>query len=104
MIYYFIIRILVHKHTTMTMNNEKEMSELSLKKFTERNFEAPSRCRNIDQIRFYISELCSKIKEYEQRFNDVPGWAYVLLAQYNHAQNKLVYLHFRDNYSLKRSR
>lgn len=81
--------------------NNKELVESDLKKFAEMNFEAPGRCRNIDQIRFYISELCIKIKDYEQRFNDVPGWAYTLLAQYSSQQNRLVYLDFKDTYSIK---
>ncbi len=85
----------------MNSISSKKSVESDLRNFAERNFEAPGRCRNIDQIRFYISELCAKIKEYEQRFNDVPAWAYTLLAQYNTAQNRLVYMHFRDTYSMK---
>ncbi len=73
--------------------------ESELKKFTNLNFETPSNCRNIDQIRFYVSELCRKIEEYERQFNYVPNWAYVLLAQYNNAQNILLYHDFKESYS-----
>jgi len=72
--------------------------ESDLKKFTERNFESPNKCKNADQIRFYVRELCSKIEEYESRFNYVPNWAYSLLAQYNQVQNNMVYLEFRNTY------
>ena len=44
---------------------EKTKLEISLKEFTQRNFEKPQKCRNLDQIRFYIRELCLKIEEYE---------------------------------------
>ncbi|HCM75928.1 MAG TPA: hypothetical protein DIS90_06075 [Cytophagales bacterium] len=72
--------------------------ESDLKKFTERNFESPRKCRNPDQIRFYVSELCSKIEEYQNRFNYVPNWAYSLLAQYNQVQNEMVYVDFVKTY------
>ena len=77
---------------------EKKKLEMDLKDFAKRNFESPSDCRNISQIRFYIRELCIKIEEYEHRFNFVPCWAYALLAQYNMAQNKMIHVEFRNAY------
>jgi hypothetical protein len=77
---------------------EKERLDQELKKFTNRNFERPSECRNLEQIRFYVRELCTKIEDYERRFNYVPNWAYSLLTQYNHAQNQLIYIEFRNTY------
>jgi hypothetical protein len=68
---------------------EKRRIELELKAFTSKNFERPSECRNLDQIRFYVRELCIKIEELEDRFNYVPQWAYSLLAQYNSRQNAM---------------
>lgn len=78
---------------------EKKILEMDLKKFTSRNFEKPSDCRNIDQIRFYVSELCSKIEEYELRFNYVPQWAYTLLAQYNMVHNSMLHQDFKNAYA-----
>lgn len=78
---------------------EKKKIEMDLMNFTSRNFEAPSNCRNIDQIRFYVRELCSKIEELERRFNYVPAQAYNLLAQYNRVQNQMIYVQFAENYS-----
>lgn len=78
---------------------EKKKIENDLIKFTSRNFETPSKCRNIDQIRFYVSELCLKIEEYEKRFNYVPIQAYTLLAQYNHIQNRMISVRFAERYS-----
>ncbi len=78
---------------------EKRKLEIELRNFTSRNFERPSDCRNLDQIRFYVSELCTKISEYESRFNYVPAWAYSLLAQYNIAQNSLLLTEFRNAYA-----
>jgi len=71
---------------------------MDLRNFAERNFESPSNCRNIDQIRFYVRELCLKIEEYENRFNFVPGSAYSLLTQYNLVQNNLIQVEFRKAY------
>ncbi len=78
---------------------EKRKLEADLKNFTTRNFERPGDCRNLDQIRFYVSELCLKIDEYERRFNYVPTWAYALLAQYNMVQNSMLHTQFRDAYA-----
>lgn len=79
-------------------NSEHQQIETELKKFADRNFERPSKCRNPDQIRFYVQELGSKIEEYKLRFNYVPNWAYSLLAQYTQIQNELVYIDFRNTY------
>jgi hypothetical protein len=79
-------------------NFERKKLETDLRSFTDRNFESPSNCRNIDQIRFYVRELCLKIEEYESRFNFVPSAAYSLLAQYNLVQNQLIGVEFRKDY------
>ncbi len=72
--------------------------ESDLKKFTDRNFESPHKCKNPEQIRFYVRELCTKIEEYESKFNYVPNWAYSLLSQYTQVQNQMVYIDFRNTY------
>ena len=79
-------------------NFERKKLETDLRNFAEKNFESPSNCRNIDQIRFYVSELCTKIEDYERRFNFVPNSAYSLLAQYNMVQNQLIQVEFRRAY------
>ncbi|MBN8578410.1 MAG: hypothetical protein KF775_18275 [Cyclobacteriaceae bacterium] len=78
---------------------EKRKLDSDFKRFTTKNFERPGDCRNIDQIRFYVQELCAKIEEYECRFNYVPQWAYALLAQYNIAHNSLLHSSFRAAYA-----
>ncbi|MBX2893992.1 MAG: hypothetical protein KF763_01020 [Cyclobacteriaceae bacterium] len=78
---------------------EKKKLESDFRNFTSRNFERPTDCRNIDQIRYYVRELCNKIAEYEQRFNYVPHWAYTLLAQYNSAHNSLLHKDFIKAYA-----
>jgi hypothetical protein len=77
---------------------EMKTIESELKKFTAMNFVKPSECRNLEQIRFYVRELCQKIEELEERFDYVPGWAYTLLAQYNATQNNLLLVDFRKSY------
>ena len=77
---------------------EKKHLEIELKNFTSRNFVRPSECRNPDQIRFYIRELCMKIEDYKKRFNYVPAMAYALLSQYNSRQNSMLYRDFINNY------
>lgn len=83
-------------------NFERTKLEMDLKKFTTRNFERPADCRNLDQTRFYVRELCAKIEEYEVRFNYVPSWAYTLLAQYNLVQNRMLQLDFAATYPPRR--
>jgi hypothetical protein len=69
---------------------ERKLVEADLKDFTSRNFEKPLDCKNLDQIRFYVRELCLKIEELENRFEYVPNSAYSLLAQYNMRQNSMI--------------
>jgi hypothetical protein len=83
----------------MVTDFERKQIELELKDFTSRNFEKPSDCRNLEQIRFYVKELCQKIEELEGRFNYAPQWAYSLLAQYNSRQNSLIHVEFRSMYA-----
>ena len=73
----------------MTEYQRKKL-EVELKAFTSRNFQKPSECKNLDQIRFYVQELCLKIEEYQNQFSYVPNWAYGLLAQYNALQNNMI--------------
>lgn len=77
---------------------ERKQIELELKVFTSRNFKRPASCRNLEQIRFYVRELCLKIEELEDRFDYVPSWIYSLLAQYNARQNSLIHVEFRNTY------
>lgn len=70
---------------------EKKTLELELKAFASKNFERPSDCKNLDQVRFYIRELCLRIEDYQKRFNYAPELAYTLLAQYNARQNSMLY-------------
>jgi len=76
----------------------KHQIESELKSFTSRNFADPSDCRNLEQIRFYIQELCRKIEDLERSFNYVPTSAYQLLARYNAKQNALIHFDFRKEY------
>ena len=77
---------------------ERKKLEVELRSFASRNFEKPSECKNLDQIRFYVQELCSKIEEYQNRFSYVPSWAYGLLAQYNALQNSMIEKEPKSNY------
>lgn len=80
---------------------EKRKLEAALKNFTDRNFELPRNCKNLEQTRFYIRELCSKIEEYQQHFNYVPDWAYALVAQYSQVQNRMLLADFQRSYHLR---
>ncbi|HAC24816.1 MAG TPA: hypothetical protein DCE81_07865 [Cytophagales bacterium] len=85
-------------HKNMT-DCERKCLEMDFQKFVQRHFESPSNCRNLAQIRFYVNELCAKIHEYEHTYQFVPAHAYALLAQYNHAQNRLILVDFKTTYS-----
>jgi hypothetical protein len=77
---------------------EKIKLETELMTFTSKNFVRPNECKNIDQIRFYIRELCLKIEEYERKFNYVPQSIYSLLSNYNRVQSNMIYVEFRNTY------
>ena len=81
----------------MAIFNRKEVDN-ELKKFADRNFEKPTDCKDLEQIRFYVRELCLKIEELEKRFEYVPNSAYSLLAQYNSKQNSIISKDFSDTY------
>ena len=72
--------------------------DIELTKFTTRNFEKPADCKDLEQIRFYVRELCLKIEELEKRFEYVPSSAYSLLAQYNSQQNNIISKDFSNTY------
>jgi len=81
----------------MALFSRKEV-DIELKNFTTRNFEKPDDCKDLEQIRFYVRELCLKIEELEKRFEYVPNSAYALLAQYNSQQNTILSKDFSDTY------
>jgi len=83
----------------MVSDYEKHRLDEELKSFVSRNFIRPNYCNNLDQIRFYVRELCKKIEEYQARFDYVPQHAYVILNQYNMAQNRLIQQEFTKSYS-----
>lgn len=81
----------------MAIFSRKEVDN-ELAKFTARNFEKPADCKDLEQIRFYVKELCMKIEELEKRFEYVPNSAYSLLAQYNSQQNSIISKDFSNTY------
>ena len=72
--------------------------EAELRDYLSRRSLKPSECRNLDQIRLYIRELCDTIQELERTGHYVPTWVYELLSQYNARQNALLLLDFRNCY------
>ncbi len=78
---------------------ETKKLEMELKQFTTNNFEKPAQCRNLEQVQFYVKELCAKIQELQLQYNYVPDFAYTLLAQYNARQNSLIQKDFASQYS-----
>lgn len=76
----------------------KKKIESDVRSFATRNFVRPAECKNIEQIRFYVKELCLLIEELETKFDYVPANAYNLLAQYNTRQNDMINTSFQDNY------
>lgn len=77
---------------------EKKTLEMEFKAFATRNFERPSNCENLEQVRFYIKELCLKMEEHRKLAAFIPEVAYVLLAQYNAKQNSMLYKEFVNSY------
>lgn len=77
---------------------EKKRLDREFEMFTSQHFEKPRRCKNLDQIRYYVQELSFKVSDLKQRFNYVPDSAYSLLTQYNALQNNMLYKEFKDTY------
>ncbi|MEL7004502.1 MAG: hypothetical protein AAFN93_17475 [Bacteroidota bacterium] len=77
---------------------EKKRLDRQFELFTKKNFEKPSKCKNLEEIRFYIQELSLEIEQMKKDFNYVPNAAYELLSQYNRLQNKLVFADFKNTY------
>ena len=86
------------QYYTIMNTLEKKRIDREFTEFIRRNFEKPKKCRNLEQIRFYVNELSQKVEELKRRFNYVPNAAYLLLSQYNHLQNRLVYTEFKNRY------
>ena len=77
---------------------EQKKIDVEFSKFAKMNFDKPQNCRNIGQIRYYMDELTSKMKELRSSFNYVPDYAHTLLSQYNDAQNRIILKNFRQVY------
>lgn len=77
---------------------EKTTLEMEFKAFATKNFERPAKCENLEQVRFYIKELCLKMEEHRKLAAYIPEVAYVLLAQYNARQNSMLYNEFVNSY------
>ena len=96
---YFLILINGCAKLHIIMNRiEKKRIDREFAEFMKRNFEKPKKCKNLEQIRFYVRELSQKVEELKRRFNYVPDAAYLLLTQYNHLQNRWVYTEFKNRY------
>jgi hypothetical protein len=76
---------------------ERKKQELEFKSFAARNFVKPSECKNLEQVRYYLQELISKMEQMRLA-GFIPEHAYTLLAQYNAAQNRLLTVDFKNNY------
>ena len=77
-----------------TFNKKRVDREFEL--FSSRNFEKPRKCKNIDQVRFYVQELSELISSFKRDAGYVPTAAYELLAQYNQEQNKWIYADYKN--------
>jgi hypothetical protein len=70
----------------MKVKTERKVEEQILSS-TSSTVASPSQVKNIDEIRFYVRDLCFKIEELENTFEYVPASSYDLLAKYNTLQN-----------------
>jgi len=77
---------------------QKKRLDRQFELFTKKNFAKPSKCKNLEEIRFYIQELSLEIEQLKKEHGYVPNAAYELLSQYNRLQNKLVFAHFKNAY------
>jgi hypothetical protein len=78
---------------------QQKRIEMEWKEFVHSNFEKPSACRNLEQIRYYIREITLRMEAEKKRHDYVPDWAYAILAQYNDVQNKILLADFQKTYA-----
>ena len=88
----------MYYYTIIMKKNKKEI-EAIFSAFANRHFEKPSKCKNMEQIRYYVQELSCKISECEKQFKYVPNSAYTLLSEYNATQNIMLFRDFKSTYS-----
>ena len=72
--------------------------EAQLREFMTTNFTDPDECRNLEQIRGYVQQICNTIQDLKQTGQFVPAWDYTLLSRYNARQNALILMDFRSSY------
>ena len=72
----------------------KTRVDLQFERFFKRHFESPKKCRNVDQVRFYLGEINRKIEEYRENYNYVPARAEQLLSSYQRLYNRMVHSDF----------
>ena len=77
---------------------EKRRIDREFELFAMRNFEKPRKCKNLDQVRFYLQEVANKVQDFKAEFDYVPQRAYELLAQYNALHNSMVFAEFKNTY------
>lgn len=88
------------QHYTFIMSSlDRRRIDREFQLFSNRNFEKPKKCKNLEQIRFYVQELSHLISSFKKSSGYVPAVAYELLAQYNQEQNKWIYANFQYAYS-----
>lgn len=86
------------QYYTIMSDLEKRRIDREFEIFSMRNFEKPKKCKNLDQVRFYLQEVSAKVQEFKSQFNYVPDSAYQLLAQYNALLNSMVLTEFKNTY------
>ena len=87
----------INTHTMDSKEQKRITREFLI--FTRRSFDKPSKCRNLGQLQYYVSELSRVIEDMKRQYNFVPQVAYDMLADYNRVQNSLLYVEFKKHYS-----
>lgn len=77
---------------------EKRRVDREFHLFASANFEKPKKCKNLEQVRYYIKELSNKVEELKNSFGYVPSGAYTMLANYNAILNRYMHEEFKNTY------
>ena len=77
---------------------ERRKIELELRNLISESLQKPSECKNLEQIRYCIQQVCLRIEQLEAESHTVPQWLYALLAQYNARQNSILLADFIQTY------
>lgn len=76
----------------------KERINKEFNNFVKKEILKPEKCKNLEQIRFYVNGLAQMIKGFQHKYDFVPDTAYGILDRFNKAQNRIIFKDYKNGY------